>query len=80
MIVAGELIGIIGAILTFVLPLDNIAGRMIGLWMAKFFLGPYIISLELNIANISGHTKKTTVSQPAIYVCPNAYEMIRSKL
>ncbi len=27
-IVAGELIGIIGAILTFVLPLGNIAGRM----------------------------------------------------
>jgi MFS transporter, ACS family, allantoate permease len=60
-IVAGELIGLIASIFLYTLPMDNIGGRLTCLWLAKFFLGPYIISLELNIANISGHTKKTTV-------------------
>lgn len=66
-IVAVELIGMIACVFLYVLPQDAIGGRLACLWLAKFFLGPYIISLSLNVANISGHTKKITV-QALIFI------------
>lgn len=66
-IIIGELIGMIACLLLYVLPLDDVGGRLACLWLAKFFLGPYIISLQLNVANISGHTKKVTV-QALIFI------------
>lgn len=66
-IIIGELIGMIACLLLYVLPLDAVGGRLACLWLAKFFLGPYIISLQLNVANISGHTKKVTV-QALIFI------------
>lgn len=66
-IVAVELIGMVACIFLYVLPQDAIGGRLACLWLAKFFLGPYIISLSLNVANISGHTKKITV-QALIFI------------
>lgn len=66
-IVGGELIGMIASIFLYTLPLTEVGGRLACLWLAKFFLGPYIISLSLNVANISGHTKKITV-QALIFI------------
>lgn len=66
-IVAVELIGMVACVFLYVLPQDAIGGRLACLWLAKFFLGPYIISLSLNVANISGHTKKITV-QALIFI------------
>ncbi|KAI0017114.1 MFS general substrate transporter [Xylariomycetidae sp. FL0641] len=60
-IIAGELVGLIASVFLYTLPLDAIGGRLAALWLAKFFLGPYIVMLALNVANIAGHTKKVTV-------------------
>ncbi|KAK9420002.1 hypothetical protein SUNI508_06761 [Seiridium unicorne] len=60
-IIAGELVGMIASIFLYTLPQSNVGGRLGALWMAKFFLGPYIVMLALNVTNISGHTKKVTV-------------------
>lgn len=57
----------IASVFLYTLPLDNTKGRLAALWMAKFFLGPYIVSLALNVANIAGHTKKVTV-QAIIFI------------
>ncbi|KAF2166005.1 hypothetical protein M409DRAFT_66912 [Zasmidium cellare ATCC 36951] len=74
-IVIGELIGMIASIFLYTLPLTEVGGRLACLWLAKFFLGPYIISLSLNVANISGHTKKITV-QALIFIAYCASNII----
>lgn len=66
-IIAGELVGMIASVFLYTLPIDAVKGRLAALWMAKFFLGPYIVSLALNVANIAGHTKKVTV-QAIIFI------------
>lgn len=66
-IIGGEIIGMIASVFLYTLPLNAIHGRLAALWMAKFFLGPYIVSLALNVANIAGHTKKVTV-QAVIFI------------
>lgn len=66
-IIAGEVVGMIASVFLYTLPLDAIGGRLAALWMAKFFLGPYILMLALNVANVAGHTKKVTV-QAIIFI------------
>lgn len=66
-IVTVELIGMVACVFLYVLPQHVVGGRLACLWLAKFFLGPYIISLQLNVANIAGHTKKVTV-QALIFI------------
>ncbi|KAK5125366.1 hypothetical protein LTR85_000475 [Meristemomyces frigidus] len=60
-IICGEMVGMIASIFLYTLPLTNIGGRLACLWLAKVFLGPYVVSLALNVANTAGHTKKVTV-------------------
>lgn len=60
-IIVGELVGMIASVFLYTLPQSSVHGRLATLWMAKFFLGPYIVMLALNVANIAGHTKKVTV-------------------
>ncbi|KAI4591454.1 hypothetical protein KJ359_001026 [Pestalotiopsis sp. 9143b] len=60
-IILGELVGMIASIFLYTLPITAVGGRLAALWMAKFFLGPYIVMLALNVTNIAGHTKKVTV-------------------
>ncbi|CAJ2509251.1 Uu.00g142770.m01.CDS01 [Anthostomella pinea] len=60
-IIAGEVVGMVASVFLYTLPFENTHGRLAALWMAKFFLGPYIVMLALNVANIAGHTKKVTV-------------------
>ncbi|KAH8651416.1 MFS general substrate transporter [Xylariales sp. PMI_506] len=66
-IVVGELIGMIASIFLYTLPVTAIGGRLAALWIAKVFLGPYIVMLSMMIANVAGHTKKVTV-QAIIFV------------
>ncbi|KAK6219453.1 Valine--pyruvate aminotransferase [Pestalotiopsis sp. IQ-011] len=60
-IILGELVGMIASVFLYTLPITAVGGRLAALWMAKFFLGPYIVMLALNVTNIAGHTKKVTV-------------------
>ncbi|KAI1849649.1 hypothetical protein JX266_004598 [Neoarthrinium moseri] len=66
-IIAGELVGMIASVFLYTLPQSAVGGRLAALWMAKFFLGPYIVMLALNVTNIAGHTKKVTV-QAIIFI------------
>ncbi|KAH9906068.1 putative allantoate permease [Xylariomycetidae sp. FL2044] len=66
-IIAGEIVGMVASVFLYTLPFENTGGRLASLWMAKFFLGPYIVMLALNVANIAGHTKKVTV-QAIIFI------------
>ncbi|KAI9729381.1 MAG: hypothetical protein M1834_006905 [Cirrosporium novae-zelandiae] len=61
-IIFGELVGMIASTFLYTLPLNNLHGRLGAMYVSYFYLGPYIISLSLVGANVSGHTKKVTVN------------------
>ncbi|KAI1333755.1 putative allantoate permease [Xylariaceae sp. FL0016] len=66
-IIAGEIVGMVASVFLYTLPFSHVGGRLASLWMAKFFLGPYILMLALNVSNVAGHTKKVTV-QAIIFI------------
>jgi hypothetical protein len=41
----------IAAVFLYVLPLNNLYGRLGALYMSYFYLGPYIVALGMNTAN-----------------------------
>lgn len=50
-VIFGSLVGMISTIFLYVLPLDNLNGRLAALYMSYFYLGPYIVALGMNTAN-----------------------------
>lgn len=61
-ILLGILVGLTSTVFLRSLSLDNYHGRLAALYMAYFYLGPYIVSLGINTANTAGHTKKVTTN------------------
>lgn len=60
--ITGLLVGMISSIFLYTLPLDAYYNRLVSVWFGFFYLGPYVVSLGLNIANTAGHTKKVTTN------------------
>ncbi|KAK8098133.1 uncharacterized protein PG998_013619 [Apiospora kogelbergensis] len=58
-ILLGILVGLTSTVFLRSLSLDNYHGRLAALYMAYFYLGPYIVSLGINTANTAGHTKRS---------------------
>ncbi|KAH3661496.1 hypothetical protein OGAPHI_006343 [Ogataea philodendri] len=66
LVMIGNLIpALVATILLYTLPFSNAKGRLISMYFAFFYLGPYIASLTLIQANTAGYTKKVTCN--AIY-------------
>jgi len=49
--IVGCLVGMIAAIFLYTLPLTNLHGRLAALYMAYFYLGPYIVSIAMSNSN-----------------------------
>lgn len=58
----GLAVGMISTIFLYTLPLSAIHSRLTALFMAYFYLGPYVVSVGLVAANTAGYTKKVTVN------------------
>ncbi|RDW65332.1 putative allantoate permease-2 [Coleophoma crateriformis] len=59
LIVAGSiLLPLIGAIICYTLPRDNLAGQLIGLYILYTYWAPYVTLVSIYQANVAGHTKK----------------------
>lgn len=50
-ILFGLVVGMIAAIFLYTLPTDNFHGRLAALYMSYFYIGPWAMSLSLNLAN-----------------------------
>ena len=50
-VIFGSIVGMVSTIFLYVLPLDNLNGRLAALYMSYFYLGPYIVALGMNTAN-----------------------------
>ncbi|KAH7310820.1 hypothetical protein B0I35DRAFT_482101 [Stachybotrys elegans] len=61
-LVAGSiLLPLLGALLCYNLPRDNLAGQLIGLYILYTYWAPYVTLISVYQANIAGHTKKVTL-------------------
>ncbi|KAI8295782.1 hypothetical protein K4K56_010501 [Colletotrichum sp. SAR 10_98] len=58
----GLLVGMISTIFLYTLSVHAIRSRLTALFMAYFYLGPYVVSVGLVAANTAGYTKKITVN------------------
>ncbi|KAH8894525.1 MFS general substrate transporter [Thozetella sp. PMI_491] len=58
----GLLVAMISTIFLYTLPTTAIQNRLVALFMAYFYLGPYVVSIGLVSANTAGYTKKVTVN------------------
>ncbi|RDW69240.1 MFS general substrate transporter-55 [Coleophoma cylindrospora] len=61
-IIIGCVAGLIPAVFLYTLPLNALKSRLAALYVAYFYIGPYVVSLGINTANTAGHTKKVTVN------------------
>lgn len=52
---------LLGAVLCYTLPRDNLAGQLIGLYILYTYWAPYITLVSIYQANVAGHTKKLTL-------------------
>ncbi|KAL3458403.1 major facilitator superfamily domain-containing protein [Aspergillus heterothallicus] len=55
------LLPLLGAVLCYALPRDNLAGQLIGLYILYTYWAPYVTLVSVYQANIAGHTKKTVL-------------------
>ncbi|ETS84343.1 hypothetical protein PFICI_02368 [Pestalotiopsis fici W106-1] len=58
----GLVVAMISTIFLYTLPTTAIQNRLVALFMAYFYLGPYVVSIGLASANTAGYTKKVTVN------------------
>lgn len=61
------LIPIIGAVICYTLPRENIGGQMVGLYFLYTYFGPYVIGISMGQANTAGQTKKN-VQYAILYI------------
>jgi MFS transporter, ACS family, allantoate permease len=61
-IIFGILVGMIASVFLYTLPVNAYNSRLGAMFVAYFYLGPYVVSLGLNAANTAGHTKKVVVN------------------
>ncbi|KAK8115710.1 hypothetical protein PG984_012212 [Apiospora sp. TS-2023a] len=61
-VLLGILVGLISTVFLHTLAVDDYNGRLVALYMAYFYFGPYVVSLGINTANTAGHTKKVTTN------------------
>ncbi|KAH9902346.1 putative allantoate permease [Xylariomycetidae sp. FL2044] len=52
------LLPLLGAVLCYALPRDNLAGQLVGLYILYTYWAPYVTLVSVYQANIAGHTKK----------------------
>ncbi|KAF2141017.1 uncharacterized protein K452DRAFT_251900 [Aplosporella prunicola CBS 121167] len=55
------IIPIIGTVIVYTLPRNNIGGQMVGVYLLYTYFGPYISAIGLAQANTAGSTKKIVV-------------------
>ncbi|KAL4875887.1 major facilitator superfamily domain-containing protein [Aspergillus karnatakaensis] len=55
------LLPLLGAVLCYALPRDNLAGQLIGLYILYTYWAPYVTLVSVYQANIAGHTKKNVL-------------------
>ena len=61
-IVANQLIGLVGVLLIQQLPANHKVGRLIGVWLYGVFSAGTPLALSLISSNFAGFTKKTTAA------------------
>ncbi|PVI00238.1 putative allantoate permease [Periconia macrospinosa] len=52
------LLPLLGAVLCYALPRDNLAGQLVGLYILYTYWAPYVTLVSIYQANTAGHTKK----------------------
>lgn len=52
---------LIGAVICYTLPRNNVAGQLVGLYILYTYWAPYITLVSIYQANVAGHTKKLTL-------------------
>ncbi|KAL3479623.1 allantoate permease [Aspergillus californicus] len=55
------LLPLLGAVLCYALPRENLAGQLIGLYILYTYWAPYVTLVSVYQANIAGYTKKTVL-------------------
>ncbi|KAL4954529.1 allantoate permease [Aspergillus filifer] len=55
------LLPLLGAVLCYALPRDNLAGQLVGLYILYTYWAPYVTLVSVYQANIAGHTKKNVL-------------------
>ena len=55
----GAFLPLVGTIMLHVIPRNNRAGSLVGLYIVYNYWGPYVLMNASHIANTSGSTKKT---------------------
>lgn len=60
-VAASIVLPLIGAVICYTLPRDNLAGQLIGLYILYTYWAPYITLVSIYQANIAGHTKKISL-------------------
>ena len=55
-------ISLLGSILLVALPSSNSVGRLVGFYLAQFFVVGLVACISLIASNVAGYTKKTTVA------------------
>ncbi|KIW29538.1 uncharacterized protein PV07_05350 [Cladophialophora immunda] len=61
-IMGASMLTILGGCLVWRLPLSNNGGRLTGFYFLNFFSSAYVQVIGLGTSNVSGYTKKTTLS------------------
>ncbi|KAL5335973.1 allantoate permease [Aspergillus crustosus] len=61
LVVGSILLPLLGAILCYALPRENLAGQLVGLYILYTYWAPYVTLVSLYQANVAGHTKKSVL-------------------
>ncbi|KAI4602258.1 hypothetical protein KJ359_009497 [Pestalotiopsis sp. 9143b] len=61
MVAGAILLPLLGAVLCYTLPRDNLAGQLVGLYILYTYWAPYVTLVSVYQANIAGHTKKVAL-------------------
>ncbi|KAL4904093.1 hypothetical protein BDW74DRAFT_168546 [Aspergillus multicolor] len=61
LVAASILLPLLGAVLCYALPRDNLAGQLVGLYILYTYWAPYVTLVSVYQANIAGYTKKTVL-------------------
>ncbi|KAK1657224.1 major facilitator superfamily domain-containing protein [Colletotrichum godetiae] len=61
-VVCGLVVGMVAIVLLYTLPVDDYSARLWALCWSHFYLGLYIVGLDMHSANTAGHNKKVTTN------------------